>query len=134
MDLSIEYLEKLPKSCPPSEAVDQEHISAWRFVPTADATDIKLEHFLSQAALGINRPGTDPCLLAACSLFISRECDGFKKAKLLPRFRTQHFAELTIPIGAGMSLKNDKGHISLWMYKTFLPQNHLSQVVSNDPS
>ena len=105
---------------------------AWRFVPTPKQSELAIDHFLSFAALGEDRPSTDPCLMRACSLFSSRTCVGFKKALKLPKLRQKHFAEVSIPKGAGQSLENDKGHISFWMYGSFSPMDHVQQVVEND--
>lgn len=126
------FLEDLPSSnCPPAEAVDKAFF-AWRFVPTADQASLVLDHFLSLAALGVKRPKADPCKMAACSLFVSRECKGFSKAKLLPNFRNKHYAEISVPEGAGQSLENNQGHVSFWMYKSFSPMDHIQQVIEND--
>ena len=132
MNSSTNFLEDLPPTnCPPSEAEDKAFV-AWRFVSTSNQTELAMDHFLSFAALGEFRPGADPCVMRACSLFASRDCSGFKSARRLPKLRAKHIAEVSIPNGAGQSLENNKGHISFWMYSSFSPMDHVQQVIEND--
>ena len=118
VDKFMRFFEELPEKCPPAEAADQAHPSVFRFVPAAD---VSRDHFLSHAALGKFLPKVDPCVLAACSLFSSTDCPGFKKASKLPKFKKSKIAELSLPQGAGESVTDKSGHINFWMYSHFDP-------------
>ena len=119
--VSVKYLEELPPSCPPPDAIDQPLEGAYRIVPTKNPLP---KHFSSHAALDDRDkpPTVDDCLWASCSLFMSRE--RAIEIATLPKTRyvTPHLAKMNIVAGSGRSMLNKKSkHVNFWAYARFDP-------------
>lgn len=120
--VSVEYLEELPQGggvCPPEKAEDIELEGAYRVIYNKPPT---CDDFKSYHALGVSvRPGVDPCVWAACSLFL----DGIKAKQIAGKLAKTREAKpilalINIPSGSGKSLVNERSlHVSFWMYKSF---------------
>lgn len=108
----MDFAEELPASCPPARASDEALNGVYRLAssdePTADC-------FASHAALGKPMPKslTDSCGWASCSL--TTEPGVLKK---LRKLRHRYAFKLSIPAGAGLSLR-ERIHVHFWRSKEF---------------
>jgi hypothetical protein len=122
------FHECLPPHCPPNGATDASYPSAIRLVDASSVDQLVETEFSSFAALGENRRGCDPCDLASCSLFESERCESFRNAVRLPRLRSKKIAEISIPLGSGLSTRNSSGHIHFWRFASFDPISSVKEV------
>ncbi|OAP40403.1 hypothetical protein AU381_00330 [Sinorhizobium glycinis] len=121
------YLEDLPDSCPPREAIDESFGPAYRMLPAAVPI---LEHFHSHRKLGRQKPhDVTECRFASCSLFMSLEKT--KRIARMPKMRSKvtHIGVLNVPQGSGSWLENDREHVDFWMYDGFDPTGHIAEVI-----
>jgi hypothetical protein len=113
------FAEVLPPQCPPQGASDVSIDKAYRAVPNMTP---KAKDFASHAALNKHlHENVDPCRFASCSLFLSKE-KLITLTTRLPKMRakTPYIAELSIPLGAGISVIDQKSaHIDFWSYAGF---------------
>ena len=117
---TVQFMEKLPDSCPPPGAGPFAYENVYRFVNSNPATD---EDFASHQArekkTGKKRPrSVPPCLWATTSLWLNRD----SAYEALPKLRGQFklLASVKITKQCGVSILK-RSHISFWRYATFKP-------------
>lgn len=117
----MDFAEDLPDSCPPAGASDQALNGVYRLAPSSEPT---AACFASHAALGKALPKSlkDGCGWASCSL--TTEPTVLKK---LSKLRHRYAFKLSIPLGAGLSLK-ERIHIHFWRSKEFDPSTSVIEV------
>lgn len=110
----MDFAEKLPDSCPPSDATDVELSGVYRLTPTDSPTE---QHFASHAALGKVPPRSlsDLCRWASCSLTTDP-----RTLKKLSKLRHRFAVRLNIPSGSGLS-KKYAVHVDFWRSINFDP-------------
>jgi hypothetical protein len=108
---TVQFMEKLPDSCPPPGAGPFTYENVYRFVNSNPATD---EDFASHQA----RESVPPCLWATTSLWLNRD----SAYEALPKLRGQFklLASVKITKQCGVSILK-RSHISFWRYATFKP-------------
>jgi len=118
------FYEDLPKQCPPSDATSP--TKGQQFYRLAAKNPPVQADFDSHNKRGVAcRPGSDPCLMCACSLFETVE-----QAKRFLRRRGSIIVKVVLDPKAGKIKKTfSEGHFSWWISAGFDPCAH-SGIVS----
>ena len=111
----IEYLEDLPESCPPADAINREMV-VYRVVTTIPPCE---DDFYSQRKKFPFRPfSLDECIVRACSVF-DNEYDIRKKPKLLSKDNVKLIRFKITKMDGKVKKTLSPGHHSWWIYRCF---------------
>lgn len=130
MTESTTFLEPLPVSCPPEDALDQPLVKVWRFVDAARkcVADLVPTDFSSHAALNLPVGNATECESRSCSLWVDARV---KKASKMPKLKSMNMAQMDIPEGNGRWVENTgRGHVHFWVYRGRDMVGFVTQVVA----
>lgn len=116
--MAIQWFEKLPQSCPPSDA----KVCEGTFYRVSQGNPAESKDFFSQQLLAPEKQfkgeGIDDCIVRAVSIFSS--LDDAKHLLKLPKFRNANIAEVSFVSEDGKLKKTfKKSHYSWWRSKSF---------------
>ncbi|MFT8335411.1 MAG: hypothetical protein ABF628_04450 [Acetobacter orientalis] len=114
----MNFIERMPDACPPSNSSDKELKNVCRFLPFKNENDEK--NYYSMKQLGRPKRGnaTD-CTMCSVSLFYADGVPSFLDVKKMSFFRKCKIAVLNIPSNSGKSVEDDKRHVDFWGYQGF---------------
>lgn len=113
------FVEQLPASCPPAEAVAVNYETIWRYVNSNPPIE---SDFQSHAMRNKNPPpGVDPCRWASCSLFLIDNVNNLAY-KALPKVKKKYkfLAQLKVTHLCGVTLSNGR-HVDFWRFSGVIP-------------
>ena len=112
----MEYLEPLPKNCPPKDAKDiSDDITVYRLVKTAPPT---ADDFRSARAISPNRPIRNECIARGLSVW--QDKDKCNQVGLLPNFKDRIICSVLLKTGAGkIKAAGLRGHYTWWPFRSY---------------